>query len=58
MNETMISTVFHGTLHGMALHEKGIFNELIYKTNRVTDVKNLWLPGGKEKGRDKLGDWD
>ena len=29
-------------------------NELIYKTNRLTD---LWLP--KEKGgRDKLGFWD
>ena len=36
-------------------------NELIYKTNTVTDVENkLMVTGGLEAGwgRDKLGDWD
>ena len=33
-------------------------NELIYKTEIVTDVENkLMVTGGKGRG-DKLGDWD
>ena len=35
-------------------------NELIYRreANSQTSKTNLWLPKGKEVGRDKLGVWD
>ena len=34
-------------------------NELIYKTEIELQMEktNLWFPGGKRVGRDKLGDW-
>ena len=40
--------------------QKNGTNELIYKTEIESQMQktNLWLPGGKVKGRDKLGDWD
>ena len=40
--------------------KKNDTNELIYKTE--TDLQtwktNLWLPKGKDEGRNKLGGWD
>ena len=35
-------------------------NKLIYKTEIGLQMQktNLWLPGCKGGGRDKLGDWD
>ena len=35
-------------------------NEHIYKTENdsQTQKANLWLPKGKDDGRDKLGIWD
>ena len=35
--------------------KKKLYNELIYKTNRITDVENKLLI---TKGENKLGDWD
>ena len=32
-------------------------NELIYKTNRVTDVENTLMVTRGQGGNDKLGDW-
>ena len=32
--------------------------EPLYKTEAQMYGTNLWLPRGKEGGRDKLGDWD
>ena len=35
-------------------------NELIYITETELQMQKtyLWLPSEREKGRDKLGDWD
>ena len=40
--------------------KKKVTNEFIYKTEIELQMQktNLWLPGGKGGGRDKLGDWD
>ena len=33
-------------------------NELIYQTQRVTDIENNLMVTRERRGRDKLGDWD
>ena len=33
-------------------------NELIYQTQRVTDIENSLMVTRERRGRDKLGDWD
>ena len=33
-------------------------NERIHQTESQMQKTNLWLPGGKARGRDTLGDWD
>ena len=34
-------------------------NESIFKTEIDSDIENkIWVPKGKEVGRDKLGIWD
>ena len=39
--------------------KKSDTNELIYKTNRSTDMENkLMVTKGERRGRDKLGVWD
>ena len=43
--------------HGLYVESKKIINELIYKTDRLTDIENK-LMATKGRRRGKLGVWD